>query len=56
MNRQESAWKRFEQTGCIADYLAYCRITAQGRPETEGDLRYADFDRWHCSENKTVGK
>ena len=26
MNNDWDAWKRFEQTGCIADYLAYCQL------------------------------
>ncbi len=54
MNRQESAWERFEKTGCIFDYLAYCRISSgQG---TEGGLSYADFDRRHRAENEASGQ
>jgi len=29
MNRQKDAWKNFEKTGEITDYLEYCRIKRQ---------------------------
>ncbi len=50
MNRQYLAWERFEQTGHINDYLAYCRT------EERGDMPYADFHRWHRPENEASGK
>ena len=50
MNRPERAWKRFEETGCITDYLAYRQLECSQR--TEGGLQNADFDRRHRSENE----
>ena len=54
MNRQELAWKRFEQTGSISAYLAYRQSREYSK--TEGDLQYADIYRRHRSENETAGK
>lgn len=50
MNKQEAAWKRFEETGCICDYLNY-KLSICSK-STEGDLQNADCDRRNCSENK----
>ena len=54
MNRQELAWKRFEETGSIAAYLAYCHSAVERR--TEGELQNVDFHRRHRAENETAGK
>lgn len=54
MNRWELAWKRFEDTGSILDYLAYCRLYSQ--TGTEGELVHADIDRWDRSESKKSWK
>ena len=54
MNKRELAWKRFEETGSISDYLLYCRLTDY--TGTEGELPYADFDRRDHSESKKSWK
>lgn len=56
MNRQELAWKRFEKTGCIADYLAYCQQRLPGSAGTERELSHVDIDRRHRSENEGAGQ
>lgn len=52
MNKKHMAWKRFEESGCIADYLNY-RQVVRSEQVTEGEPHYADFDRWYRSENET---
>ena len=54
MNKQELAWKHFEETGSILDYLQYCHLTDYAG--TEGDTPYADFYRWNRSESKKPWK
>lgn len=43
MNELYFAWKRFEQSGFIADYLAYCQIKQTYFAKTEGETDCADF-------------
>lgn len=52
MNKTTMAWKRFEESGCVADYLSY-RQAARSEQVTEGGLHYADFDRRYRPENET---
>ncbi len=56
MNRQTQAWKRFEQTGCIQDYLAYCRMEQGNSAAAEGDVPYADIHRRHRPQDEATGK
>ncbi len=56
MNRQDLAWKRFEQTGCIRDYLAYCQMEQINSSDCKGDLPYADFHRRHRPQGEATGK
>ena len=57
MKSSDNAWKIFEKTGAVEDYLNYCALTAESRKEeTEGKELYAALDRWNRSENPDSGE
>ncbi len=50
MKKWELAWKRFEETGSISDYLIYRHLN--NHIVTEGETSHADFDRWNRTESE----
>lgn len=42
MNEQEFAWKKFEDTGCVEDYLSYCRMKSESVNEFQNQGDSAD--------------
>ncbi len=56
MDQRDLAWKRFETSGRVEDYLAYRGLGLAAAPGTEGEEDHASIHRRRGAAGKACGQ